>query len=325
VQIAALTSTWGLLLVLLNVLIDQLGLPVPAVPTLVVAGAYFAPHRAWGMEVWIGAVAACVLADLAWYWAGRLYGNSVMRLLCRVSLSPDSCVSETQRRFEDWGSLALILGKFVPGLAIIAPPLAGALRMSQVRFVALSSAAAALWVGSFLLIGALFQRQINEWLPKVAALGDRAIAAVLGLLILYVAFRWFERWRFHRKLRMARISVTELYELMGAERAPIVLDVRSHSARQLEPRWIPASHHVPPERAEEYLKHLPRDQDVVLYCTCPNEASAARVAKLLIAHGFTRVRPLHGGLDAWIAAGYAVDSAEPTLSVTPIPSGAVSD
>ena len=296
----------GLALIVLNVLLDQVGLPVPAGPTLVVAGALAAAHIGWGAELFVLATTACVVADLTWFVAGRVYGNRVMRLLCRVSLSPDSCVSETQLRFERWGGKALVFAKFVPGLSIIAPPLAGALRMSYGRFVSLSTVGAALWVCVYLMIGAVLKKQIDAMLPYVSHYGARVLLLAGGLLAMYVAVRWWQRRRFFAVLRMARITVEELYELIEAAGSPVILDVRSHSARALEPRHIPNALHVPPDAVDEQLKHLPRDSQVVLYCTCPNEASAARVAKILIRHGFKHVRPLQGGLDAWVAAGYPV-------------------
>ena len=303
----AMTSGLGLALIVTNVLVDQLGLPVPAGPTLVVAGALAASHVGWGLGLFAGATAACVLADLGWYVAGRRYGNRVMRLLCRVSLSPDSCVSETQLRFERWGGKALVVAKFVPGLSIIAPPLAGALRMPWPRFLVLSTLGAALWVAAYLIVGALLEPQINRLLPHVAEYGARALVWAGVLLAGYIAFKWWERRRFYAMLRMARISVDDLYQLMDVAGAPVVLDVRSHSARELDPRWIPNALHVPPDELGRHVEALSRDREIIVYCNCPNEASAAKVAKLLLAHGFTRVRPLHGGLDAWIAAGYPVD------------------
>lgn len=304
-----MTTNLGLWLAAGNVLLDQIGVPVPAVPTLVVAGAYVTGHPVWGIELWLLSSLACLLADAGWYWAGRRYGNGVMRVLCRVSLSPDSCVSETQRRFESWGGKALLFAKFVPGLSIIAPPLAGALRMSAGRFFPLSAAGAGLWVGAYLAVGGVLAEPIRAMLPYAARLGPRAVALVVLALAGYVAFKAYERWRFRAQLRMARISVTELYQLLDAEHAPLILDVRSRSARTLDPRWIPTALHVPPEDIDEYVKPLERDREVVLYCTCPNEASAARVAKALVGRGFRRVRPLHGGLDAWVEAGYPLGAA----------------
>jgi membrane protein DedA with SNARE-associated domain/rhodanese-related sulfurtransferase len=300
-------SQFGFGLVVANVLLEQAGLPIPAIPTLIVAGAVAADHHSWGAAVFVGAVAACVVADLGWYLAGRRYGNAVMRFLCRISLTPDFCVSETQQRFERWGQNAVVMAKFVPGLTVIAPPLAGALRMSVLRFVALSTTGSSLWVGSFLLLGALCKTQINQLLPALQQYAALTLAVVVALLTVYIAFKWWERRKFYEKLRMARINVEELHELMELGRAPVIVDVRSVSARTVLPKRIPGALHVTHDQVGRYAKDMEPHREVVLYCTCPNEASAVQVAKLLMDHGFLRVRPLYGGLDAWIAAGYPVE------------------
>jgi rhodanese-related sulfurtransferase len=230
----------------------------------------------------------------------------VLKLLCRISLEPDSCVSQTQTRFERWGINSLVVAKFVPGLAIIAPPLAGAMRIGWGRFIALSAAGAALWVGTAMAAGALFRAQIAMMLRHLGAIGSAAALVVAGVLAIYIAYKWWERMRFFKSLRMARIGVAELYELLRAGAEPIIVDVRSPTARALEPRWIPGALHVPLDEIAKHIKDLPRDREIVLYCACPSEASAARVARVLMNHGFKKVRPLHGGLDAWRAAGYAV-------------------
>jgi membrane protein DedA with SNARE-associated domain/rhodanese-related sulfurtransferase len=305
--LVSLSGQIGVLVVAGNVLLDQLGLPVPAIPTLIVAGALAATGQLPFLELLIAASAVCVMADGGWYLGGRLYGNRVMRLLCRVSLTPDSCVSQTQTYFERWGPNAIILAKFIPGLALIAPPLAGATRMAAGRFLFLTTVGSALWVGSALALGALFRSQITELLPRVAGLGAWALFVILALVLLYAAYKWWERRRLYAALRMARMTVSELYALMDAGTTPLVADVRSSTARALEPRRIPGALHLPLEGIERELQKLPRDREIVLYCTCPNEASAARVAKILMNNGFKRVRPLLGGLDAWIAAGYSVE------------------
>ena len=297
-----------------NVLVDQLGLPVPAAPTLIVAGAIATDGGLSLAAVFSGSVLACLAADCAWYLIGRTYGIRVLKLLCRISLEPDSCVSQTQTRFEQWGVNSLLIAKFVPGLAIIAPPLAGAMRIGWPRFIALSGMGAVLWVGSALLTGILFKTQIAALLEHLLAIGSVAGLLIGAALALYVAYKWWERRRFYSSLRMARISVGELYQLIQAGANPIIVDVRSLTARELEPQFIPGSLFVPLEAVGEHLKDLPRDRDIVLYCACPSEASAARVAAILIKHGFTKVRPLHGGLDAWTAAGYAVTGSVATPS-----------
>ena len=298
---------FGLSLIFLNVLLEQLGLPLPAVPTLVVAGALAANGRLPASAVFALAVAACLIGDSSWYLAGRRYGARVMKLLCRISLTPDTCVSQTQASFERWGPRALVIAKFVPGLSMIAPPLAGATRMRFGRFAAFSAAGAALWVGAALIVGRLLKSQIAQLLPRLSGIGGTVVVIVLLLLGAYIGFKWWERRRFYAALEMARINVDELNERMQGETAPVVVDVRSPTARDLERRRIPGALYVPMQEVEQHMRDLPRDREIVLYCTCPNEASAAKVARVLMNHGFQRVRPLKGGLDAWIDAGYSVE------------------
>jgi membrane protein DedA with SNARE-associated domain/rhodanese-related sulfurtransferase len=305
-QLFLAIGQYGLLVVFVNVLVDQIGIPVPAVPTLVVAGAIAANGHLPLLPLFFLALIACLVADCGWYLVGQIYGIRVLKLLCRISLEPDSCVSQTQTRFERWGINSLVFAKFIPGLSIIAPPLAGAMRIGWLRFIALSTAGAALWVGTALVAGMLFKTQIEAFVIHLDHVGGIAAAGVGAALALYVGYKWLERLRFYRSLRMARIDVGELYDLIQAGAQPIVVDVRSSTARALEPKWIPGSLHVPLDDIARHIKDLPRDRDIILYCACPSEASAARVARVLLNHGFKKVRPLHGGLDAWVAAGYAV-------------------
>jgi membrane protein DedA with SNARE-associated domain/rhodanese-related sulfurtransferase len=300
---------YGLMIVVINVFLDQVGFPVPAVPTLVIAGAVAADGQLSLPAVFLWSVLACLTADCGWYVVGKKYGIRVLKTLCKISLEPDSCVSQTQTRFERWGVNSLLIAKFVPGLAIIAPPLAGAMRIGWLRFIALSTCAAVLWVGAGLAAGILFKSQIARLLEHLGDIGSVAGIGAAVLLAGYIAYKWWERSRFYKMLRMARISVADLYALMQAGATPTVVDVRSFTARELEPRWIPGALHVPLQDVSSHLKDLPRDREIILYCTCPSEATAARVAKMLMNHGFKRVRPLYGGLDAWVAAGYAVDTA----------------
>jgi membrane protein DedA with SNARE-associated domain/rhodanese-related sulfurtransferase len=307
-QLLLAIGEYGVGVVVVNVFLDQIGLPVPAVPTLIVAGAVAADGGMPLLSLFAWSVLACLIADCAWYLVGQKYGIRVLKTLCRISLEPDSCVSQTQTRFERWGVNSLVIAKFIPGLAIIAPPMAGALRIGWPRFIFLSACSAVLWVGSGLVAGMLFKSQIGRLLEHLSEWGSVAGAGLVILLGAYIAFKWWERRRFYKMLRMARISVADLYELIQAGASPVIIDVRSMTARALEPRWIPGALHVPLQDVARQLRELPRDRDIILYCTCPSEASAARVAKILMNHGFKRVRPLFGGLDAWVAAGYAVET-----------------
>ncbi|HEY0745476.1 MAG TPA: DedA family protein/thiosulfate sulfurtransferase GlpE [Steroidobacteraceae bacterium] len=302
---------YGLVVVALNVLLNQIGLPVPAVPSLVLAGAVAANGELSLGWLFVAAVAACFVADFGWYWVGEKYGIRVLKTLCKISLEPDSCVSQTQSQFDRWGVNSLVISKFIPGLATIAPPMAGAMRIGWIRFLGLSTLGAMLWVGAALGAGMVFKTQIDELLTHFARVGGTAFAAALLVLAVYVGYKWIERSRFYKMLRMARISVAELYDLIQSGTEPLIIDVRSATARTLEPHWIPGALHISLSDVDMHLKDLPRDRDIILYCTCPSEASAARVAKILMKRGFKQVRPLHGGLEAWVAAGHTVATASP--------------
>jgi membrane protein DedA with SNARE-associated domain/rhodanese-related sulfurtransferase len=302
-----LIAEYGLALVFANVLLEQLGLPIPAVPTLVVAGALAAEGELSPLAVFGVAFVACMIGDAIWFLAGRRYGRRVMAFLCRVSLSPDSCVRQTEFRFERWGRLTLVLSKFIPGLSTIAPPLAGAMRLGWPSFLLLNSLGVVIWAGVAIGAGMAFHAQINEFIGRLEGLGTLAAEAVGVLLGGYIALKWWERRRFYRTLRIARIGVADLRALMDGGKRPVVVDVRSPGARDLDPRFIPGALAMGAAEVDGRLGELPADREIVFYCTCPNEASAAQVAKNLIGLGYTRVRPLHGGLDAWIAAGYEVE------------------
>ena len=277
-QLILSLSQHGLAIVALNVLLNQIGLPVPAVPTLVLAGAIAASGQQPVGTVFLAAVGACLLADSGWYWIGQKYGIRVLKTLCRISLEPDSCVNETQSQFDRWGVNSLVIAKFVPGWATIAPPLAGAMRIGWLRFISLSTLAAMLWVGAGLLAGMLFKTQIALLLIHLDRIGSVAFLGALVLLAAYVSFKWWERSRFYKMLRMARISVAELHALIEGGAEPLIIDVRSPTARALEPHWIPGALHISLPDVDVHLKDLPRDRDIILYCTCPSEASAARAS-----------------------------------------------
>jgi len=302
-----LIAEYGLALVFANVLLEQLGLPIPAIPTLVVAGALAAEGELSSFAVFGVAFVACMIGDGIWFLAGRRYGRRVMAFLCRVSLSPDSCVRQTEFRFERWGRLTLVLSKFIPGLSTIAPPLAGAMRLGWPSFLLLNSLGVVIWAGVAIGAGMAFHTEINEFIVRLEGLGTLAAEAAGVLLGGYIALKWWERRRFYRTLRIARIGVADLRALMDGGRRPVVVDVRSPGARDLDPRFIPGALAMDAAEVDGRLGELPADREIVFYCTCPNEASAAQVAKKLIGLGYTKVRPLHGGLDAWIAAGYEVE------------------
>ena len=306
-EIIALIAQYGLLLVFLNVLLEQAGVPVPAVPTLVVAGALAASGDLPVVNVLLAALAACLISDLLWYWAGRHFGAGVMRTLCRISLSPDSCVRQSELRFNRWRGQVLLIAKFVPGLSTVAPPLVGAMGLRLSVFVLFDGLGSLLWLGVAVGLGYAFSAQIDVLLAALASAGTFAFELVLCLLALYILGKWWQRRHLLLTLRMARITVEELNQAVADGQSPIVVDVRSEASRQLDTRIIPTALLVDSRGIDRAVHDIPFDQELVIYCNCPNEVTAAKAAKILMGQGYRRVRPLLGGLDAWDAAGYMTE------------------
>jgi membrane protein DedA with SNARE-associated domain/rhodanese-related sulfurtransferase len=313
-----LVFQYGAVLVFAATLAARIGAPVPAAPVLAVAGAAAVSAQGSLVTLLAAAVVANLLGDGLWFWAGRRYGYQVLKLLCRISMSPDSCVRQSEAFIGRWGGSSLIAAKFVPGISVVAPPMAGALGMSILAFIGFETLAALIWAGLLLALGAAFSAQIREVLALMSAFGAIALVAVTVLFLIYLAVRYLRRRAFLREVGMSRISVGELRELIEGGAQPVVIDVRSDVGRSLDARRIPGALGV--ELAgfkRPLIATLPRDREIVLYCNCPNEASAATAARLLASHGFTRVRPLAGGLEAWIEAGHSFDEHPEDVAVVP--------
>jgi membrane protein DedA with SNARE-associated domain/rhodanese-related sulfurtransferase len=292
------------------VFIEQMGLPLPATPWLVAAGALIGTGKMrWGLAL---AAAACgsVVADLIWFYLGRRYGNRVLNTICRISLEPDSCVRRTQDVFAKYGMKGVVGAKFIPGLSTLAPPLAGSSGVSFSRFFLFDTAGSLLYVGSFVLLGVVFSRQLEQVIDALAGLGGSALAVVAGLAALYISYKYFQRYRLLRELRMARITADELHQKQEAGESLMVLDLRSHAELTKDPSFIRGALHMSMDEIELRQSEIPRDRDIVLYCSCPNEVSSAKAALLLHRRGFERVRPLLGGIDAWRARNYPMDLRE---------------
>lgn len=305
-DLIALIAHYGLFVVFINVLAEQAGVPVPAVPTLVVAGALAAGDRLPLPGVLLAALAASLISDTGWYLAGRRFGGGVMRTLCRISLSPDSCVKQSELRFQRWRGRMLLVAKFVPGLSTVAPPLVGAMGLRPGAFLLLDGVGSLLWAGAAVGVGYVFAPQIDRVIDAIEQAGVVALQGLAVLLVLYIVVKWWQRHRLLVSLRMARISVEDLNEAIAAGRNPVVVDVRSSAARLLDGRAIPGALLADLEGVHLALADVPRDRELVIYCSCPNEVSAAKAASLLMSLGYRNVRPLQGGLEAWQEAGYPV-------------------
>lgn len=258
---------YGLALIFANVFLEQVGAPIPALPTLIVAGALAQRGR---MDLWpvLGvALLAALLADTVWFLIGRWQGHRVLRTVCRLSLSPDSCVRGTEDLFERAGMPSLLYAKFIPGYNTIAPPLAGAMGKTALSFLFWDALGSLLWLGAGLALGYTFHHAVNQLLKHLEDLGFWA-GVVLGVaLALVILYKWWQRRRVMKVLRLARISAAELKALLDSGNPPQIVDVRNRSAHLHDPRRIPGAMRMTIDEIDARLGDLPRDREIVLYCT----------------------------------------------------------
>jgi len=312
----------GLPIVFGAVLLEQLGLPIPALPWLLGAGALaaagkFSVHASIGLTA-----AACLIADAMWFYLGRYRGNRVLSFLCRISLEPDSCVRRTQNVFTKYGLKGVVIAKFFPGLSTVAPPLAGMSGIGIGRFLAYDALGSLLYAGSFILLGFFFSHQIEQLASGLASAGGSALAVLAVFLGAYVAFKFWQRQKLIRELRMARITTSELRQKLEAGEDFVLLDLRSSAAIAEDPSVIQGAVHISLEEIDKRHQEIPRDRDIVVYCACPNEISSARVALLLKRRGFAHVRPLLGGIDAWREQNFPMQD-RPRLASSLVAGGSV--
>lgn len=319
-----LLSQYGVLLVFAWVLLEQGGIPIPAYPLLVVAGSLAAEGMQSVLAIGLAAVCACLLADSMWYLAGRRVGRRVIGLLCKVSLSPDSCVQQTFTIFGRWGPQSLIFAKFVPGFASLATVLAATLGIPMRSFILYDAVGAALWSGSALTIGWVFGPAIIEVLMVLGDYGTRGLLLAASLLGAHIAFRLWRRRSRPRIFEVERLSVHDLSAMLRGPSELVVLDVRSEALYKEghipgalwfgDPRWSK------PASASE------RDTLVVTYCACPDDTSATEMVRRLTQQGFTRAVPLLGGIGAWREANHGLEYgglAPSDAAVTPSQSGSL--
>lgn len=266
-EMQSLLAQYGLLLVFGNVLLAQLGVPLPAMPMLVIAGAFAATGQLALAAVLGVTVCASLLGDLPWYYAGRRYGYRILRTLCRIAIEPDSCVKQTENIFERWGAPSLLVAKYIPGFATVAPPLAGATGLGFWRFVALTTAGAFLWAIAPVAAGYLLSAQVEQALAWLERMGSQGLAVIAAIVTTYMAIKLTQRHLLIRKLRSVRVSVDDVLGMMTEGKPLVVLDARSNTARKADPRHIPGAVAVELSAIEKALHHNLREHDIVVYCS----------------------------------------------------------
>jgi membrane protein DedA with SNARE-associated domain/rhodanese-related sulfurtransferase len=299
---------YGYLLLFAWVLVEQFGIPLPATPVLLAAGALSVEGQlSFPLALTVG-IAAALAADSTWFFIGRRYGHHVLRILCKLSLEPTTCVRKTQDSFGRRRGLTLMFAKFVPALATLAPPVAGQNGMGFPAFLFFDGIGAALWVGALLAAGRFFGDLINrntnvlDWAGRFSG-----ALLVLGIIIFFVG-RLLRRRMILKELAAARLEPEELKRQLDAGEPVFIVDLRHPLELLPDPFTLPGARHFSPEALAARHTEIPRDRDIVLFCTCPSEATAAKTAMALHKLGIERVRPLRGGYDEWKRLGFPLDA-----------------
>ena len=303
-QFSEVLAAHGVSVLFAATLAERLGVPLPAAPLLLVAGSLVAAGQMPLALALAAAIVASIIGDAIWFALGRRFGHRVLRLLCKLSLSADTCVRQSEGFILKWGGAALVAAKFVPGVSVVAAPVSGALAMRWRKFLGYEVLGSSVWAVVYLGLGLLFAKQIESVLDWLRGAGMAALGVLAVVLALYVAWRYLRRRAALREGRMPRVSVPELVDLLQQPEPPLVLDVRSSAGIQLDPRQVPGAINVALDQVAAWARAQPvQARDIIAYCNCPNDVSAVRAVTLLHAHGHLRARPLAGGLEAW-AAGH---------------------
>ena len=305
---------YGYLLLFGWVLVEQLGLPLPATPVLLAAGALSAEGQLSFPLALLAGLVAAVSADTAWFFVGKRYGHHVLRHLCRASMEPTICVRRTQNSFGRRRGATLLFAKFVPGLATLAAPIAGQNGMGFGAFLLFDIAGCLIWLGTMLGGGRAFGDLLKRD-PSVLDWVGRFSGALLVLgIVAFFLWRVMRRRMVLKELAAARLEPEELKRQLDAGEPVFIVDLRHPLELLPEPFTLPGAFHFSPDTLAARQQEIPRDRDIVLYCTCPSEATAAKTAMTLHRLGIDRVRPLRGGYDEWKRLGFPLDAIEPAFS-----------
>ena len=303
--------TYGYLLLFAWVLVEQLGIPLPATPVLLAAGALSVDGPFNFVLALARSVVATLIADVVWFFIGRRQGHRVLRLLCKLSLEPTTCVRRTQDSFARRRGTMLMFAKFVPGLGILAPPVAGENGMGFGAFLFFDGIGATLWAGTLLAAGRFFGDLLKRNAGLLNWAGRFSGALLVAGVVAFILVRLYRRRVVLKKLVASRLEPEDLKRQLDAGEPVCIIDLRHPLELLPEPFTLPGARHYSPDSLAERHNEIPRDRDVVLYCTCPSEATAAKTAMTLHRLGIDRVRPLRGGYAEWKRLGFPLDAIPP--------------
>jgi membrane protein DedA with SNARE-associated domain len=245
-------------------LAEQGALPVPSIPLLMVCGALAKAGHLSPAPILFFGMLACLISDSAWFQLGRLRGAKILGFLCRLAIEPDSCVRQTESGFVRYGVRFLLVSKFIPGMNSLAAPMAGSSLAPWGQFMLFDALGAALFISTWGTVGYLFSDQLEAIGIVVGRTGFRLFLSIVLLTSAWIAWKYFQRKRFLKKLSIARIPVHELQRMLNAGEEVVIIDVRGMTAADGP---IPGALRIPLSELAARQHEVPRDRDVVLFCT----------------------------------------------------------
>lgn len=287
---------------------EQLGVPVPSAPVLLMAGTLTATHKLSLPLVLLAVLLGSLVSDTLWYFTGKRFGGAVVRLLCRLSMEASTCVRRTQDYFTKHGPGTLLLAKFIPGLGSVAAPIAGQTSMDFRVFLVYDTCGILLWALTVTLCGRFFGDVLKLHPNAFAWVEHSAVFLFAVLLLGFLIYRVLKQQAFLKQVRMARLEPQQLKAMLDQRQRIYIVDLRHPLDYLPDPRTLPGAVLMTPDKLVERSGEIPRDRDVVLFCTCPSEATAAKMALSLRKMGVYRVRPLRGGFDEWKRLGYPMEN-----------------
>jgi membrane protein DedA with SNARE-associated domain/rhodanese-related sulfurtransferase len=299
----ALLVQHGYVVLFAWVAVEQLGLPLPSSPLMIAAGALSATGPLNAGYCVAAVTLGCVVSDTAWYFVGRKYGHRVLRVICMISFEPATCVRKTEQAMGKYGGKTLLVAKFIPGLNVVAAPIAGESGVPFSRFILMDTAGALAWALTFVALGRLCGASVAS--AGLVVVAERfAVVAFAAVLIGLLARRMFRHHRFHKEADSMRVTAGDLKQRIDAGDRFHIVDLRPAPRSGKHEVSLPGAHRETPAQVLANLDKIPRDRDVVIFCGCPGEIGAAHLAMKLRKHGIDRVHPLEGGIDLWQQEGF---------------------
>ncbi len=291
---------------------EAIGLPLPAALAMLIAGGSSAKDPLHLGLVLLTSFSALLLGDALLFLLGRYTGWWLLGMLCKLSLNPDSCILRSAESFHRHGRTMLVLAKFVPGINALAPPLAGSMNMRFVQFFALDLAGTSLysvvWCGAGFVFSDFLAALTNGY-----RLGGRILVWIVALVLaIYFAYHIWLLLKASASSYVPRVSASEIARRFYSDLHGdmVVFDVRSHGYYSEKAYRIKNSARLDPNTLLQQIERLPKDKEIILYCTCQREATSLRVARTLQQHGF-RSSVIKGGLRAWKRGGFLLETVPP--------------